>query len=83
MDYKEFQSDRVLLNYGFDTYRSCGPFMKGMHLNLEYWHPYRESEGYKQGPDGLDSDLFEDHLVGGDEEALGQITGLPSKGDDA
>ena len=57
LDYKEFQSDLGLMNYVFDTYRSCRPFMKVMHLTLDYWLPYRDPEGWKQDVDGLDIDL--------------------------
>ena len=83
LDYKELQSDRVLLNYVFDAYRSCRPFLRLIHLTLDYWHPYQYSEGWKQDPDVLDSDPSEDNLEGEVEEALGQITGIPSKGDAA
>ena len=83
LDYTEFQSDQGLLNYLFDTYMSCRPFLKVMHPNLDYWIPHRDYEGWKQDPDGMDSDLSEDNL--GDEagESLGKITGSPSKGDAA
>ena len=64
LDYKELQSDRVLLNFFFDTYSSCRPFMKGIHLNLDSWSPYRDPEGCKQETYGLDRYLYEDNLGG-------------------
>ena len=81
LDYKELQSNRRLLNYVFDTYRSCRPFLKGMHLTWDYWRPHWDSEGWKQDPDGMDSDLSEDNLGDEIEEYLVQINGSPSKGD--
>ena len=80
LDYNELQSDRGLLNYLLDTYRSCRQSMKGMHLTLDSWHPNGYPEGWKHDPYGLDNDLSEDNLGGEAEEALGQITGMPSKG---
>ena len=50
-----------------------------MHLTLDSWCPHRDSEGWKQKPDGLDSDLSEDNVGGDTEEALGQITGSTIK----
>ena len=52
-----------------------------MHLTLDYWRPHQDSEGCKQDPDGLDSDLSGDNLGGEAEEYLGQINASPSKGD--
>ena len=52
-----------------------------MHLALDSWCPYWDSEVWKRGSDGLDSDLSEDNLGGEAEEYLGRITGSPSKGD--
>ena len=77
------QSDWGLPNCVFDTYRSCRPFLKVIHITLEYWRLYWDSEEWKQDPDGLDSDLSEDKLGGKVEEDLLQITGMPSKGDTA
>ena len=54
--------------------------MKGMHLTLGSWRPHQDSEGQKEDPDGLYSDLLEDNLGGEAEEYLGQINGSPSKG---
>ena len=54
--------------------------MNGIHLNLDSWRPNRDSEGWKQETDELDSDLSEDNLGGEAEEDLGQITGTPIKG---
>ena len=69
MDYKELQgqSDQVFLNYVFETYKICRPFLKGMHLTLEYSHPHRESKVWKQVRDGLEGDLTEEKL-GSEEE---------------
>ena len=64
MDYKELQSYWGLLNYVFDTYMSCRPFAKGMNLTMESWSPYRDSEVWKQEPDGMVSDIPEDNLGG-------------------
>ena len=55
--------------------------MKVMHITLDSWLPHRYPEKLKQDPDGLNSDLSEDNLVGEAKESLGQITGTPSKGD--
>ena len=46
LDYKELQSDWGLLNYIFDTYRICRQFLKGIHLNLDFWHPHFDPEGF-------------------------------------
>ena len=62
---------------------SCRPFLKGMYLTLDSWHPHWDYEGRKQDSDGLDSDLSEDSLGGEADEALSQITGLYSKWDAA
>ena len=35
LDYKELQSYWGLLNYFFDTYNSCMPFLKVMHITLD------------------------------------------------
>ena len=51
-----------------------------MHLNLDSWSPHQDSEGWKQDPYVLESDLLEDNLGGEAEEDLVQITGSPSKG---
>ena len=51
-----------------------------MHLALDSRQSHQDSEGCKQDPYELDSDLSEDNLGGEAEEVLGQITGLPSKG---
>ena len=75
--------DWGLLSYVFDTYRSCRPFPKGMNLTLDYWFPHRDSEGWKQDPDGRGSDISEDNLEVEAQEASGQITGMTSKGDSA
>ena len=83
LDCKELKSNQGLLNYVFDTYRSCRPFLKGMYLNLDSWSPHREYEAWKLDPDGMNSDLLEDNLGGKSEEALRKITGLPRKGDSA
>ena len=64
LDYKELQSDWVLLNCVFDTYRSFMPFLKLMHHTLDSCLPHRDLELLKQYPDGLDSDISEDNLVG-------------------
>ena len=48
---------------------------------MESWSPYRDSEVWKQEPDGMVSDLPEDNLGGESQEALDQINGMPSKGD--
>ena len=45
LDYTELQSYPGLLNYVFDTYRSCRPFLEGMHITLDSWSPYWDSEG--------------------------------------
>ena len=52
-----------------------------MNIALDSWRPHQDSEGWKQDIYGLENNLLEDRLVGEDEEALGQITGSPSKGD--
>ena len=80
LEYKELQSDQGLLNYFFDSYSICGPFLKVMNINLDSWRPHQDPEGWKQDPYGLDSYLSVDNLGGEDEEALGQITGTPIKG---
>ena len=54
--------------------------MKVMHLTLESWQPHQDPIVWKQDPDGLESDLSEDNLVGEAEEYLGKITGMPRKG---
>ena len=54
--------------------------MKGMHLTLDFWHPHRDPEGWKQDPYGLDSDLLEDSLGSEYEDDLVQITGTLIKG---
>ena len=54
-----------------------------MHITLDSWCPHWDSEGWKQDPDGLYIDMSEYNLVGEAEEALSQITGMPSKGDAA
>ena len=51
-----------------------------MHLALASCHPHGDSSRWKQDPDGLDSDMSEDNLVGEAEEALGQNTGSSIKG---
>ena len=83
LDYTELQSYPGLLNNVFDTYRSCRPFLEGMHITLDSWSPYWDSEGWKKDPDVLESDLLEDHLGDETEEALGQITGSSRKVDAA
>ena len=50
------------LNYVFDTYKSCRPFLKGMHIALDYWQPYRNSKVWKQDPYVMDNDLTDDNL---------------------
>ena len=80
LDYKELKIDQGLLNYVFDVYRSCRPFLRGIHITLDSWRPHRDSEGWKQDPDGLYSDMSGNNLGGEAEEALVQITGIPSKG---
>ena len=42
LNYKELQSDRVFPNYVFDTYKSCRPFLKGMHITLDSWRPHQD-----------------------------------------
>ena len=64
LDYKELQSDQGLMNYVFDTYRSCRKFLKGMHLTLDSWQQHRDSEGWKWDPYVLYIDLLEDNLGG-------------------
>ena len=54
--------------------------MKGMHLTLDSWHPYRNPKGWKQEPDGLDIDIPQDNQGGEAEKYLVQITGTPRKG---
>ena len=57
--------------------------LKVMNITLDSWCPHRDSEGWKQDPDGLYIDMSEYNLGGEAEEALSQITGMPSKGDAA
>ena len=52
-----------------------------MNITLDYWIPYQYPEGWKQDPNGMDIDMSEDNLGGETEEDLGQITGMPRKGD--
>ena len=80
-DYKELKSDRGLLNYVIETYRSCRPFLKRMHLTLDSWCTHRYPGIWKQDSDELGSDLSEDKLGGEGEEALVQMNRTPSKGD--
>ena len=49
-------------------------FLKVAYLTLDSLRPHRDSEGCKQDPDVLDSNMSEDNLVGEAEEALVQIT---------
>ena len=35
LEYKEFQSDWEILNYVFDTYMSCRPFLKVTNIALD------------------------------------------------
>ena len=55
-------------------------FLKLTNLALDSWRPHRDSKRCKQDPDRINSDISEDSLVGESEEALGQISGTPSKG---
>ena len=72
--------DYVLLNCVFDTYKSCRPFIKGMHITLDFWLPHWDPEGWKQDPDRLNNGLYENNLGGEAEEGLVKITVTPSKG---
>ena len=39
---KKLQSDEGFMIYFFETYNSCRPFMKGMHITLYYWCPHQD-----------------------------------------
>ena len=47
---------------------------------MDSWRPHCYPKGWKQDPDELYNDFSEDNFVGEAKEALGQITGTPSKG---
>ena len=54
--------------------------MKGMHPTLDSWLPHRDSEGRKQDPDGLDSDLSEDNLGVRMRKLWGKLLDCPARG---
>ena len=50
LDYKYFFGGWGFLIYVFDTYSNYRPFLKGVHITLDYWQTQRDSEGWKQEP---------------------------------
>ncbi len=46
-DFKQLLSDRGFLVYITQTYPAMVPYMKGIHLTVDSWRPYRDEEGWK------------------------------------
>ena len=51
-----------------------------MNIALDSWCPHCYPKGWKQDPYGVNTDISEDNLVGGDGGYFGQITGTPGNG---
>jgi hypothetical protein len=47
LDFKSLESKRGFLIYVTRTYPSMVPYLKGMHLTLDSWRPYRDADGWK------------------------------------
>lgn len=46
-DYKTLEQQRGFLVYVSRTYPLLVPYLKGIHLTLDSWRPYRDKEGWK------------------------------------
>jgi len=47
LEFKTLESYRGYLIYFSRTYPSCVPFLKGIHLTLDSWRPWRRDDGWK------------------------------------
>jgi hypothetical protein len=47
INFKTLESYRGFLIYFSRTYPSCIPFLKGIHLTLDSWRPWRREDGWK------------------------------------
>ena len=47
VDYKTLESYRGFLIYFSRTYPACVPYLKGVHLTLDSWRPWRKEDGWK------------------------------------
>jgi hypothetical protein len=47
VDFKILESYRGFLVYFSRTYPACVPYLKGIHLTLDSWRPWRKEDGWK------------------------------------
>ena len=74
------KNDQEILNYVFDTYRSCRSFLKETHLNLDYCCLHQDPEVWKQDQYGMDSNISEDNLGGEAEYFWSKLLERPARG---
>jgi hypothetical protein len=46
-DFKTLEKQRGFLVYVTRTYPALVPFLKGIHLTVDSWHPNRDSDGWR------------------------------------
>ena len=47
LDRDKMESTGLFLVYVDRKYRDMNPYLKGLHLTVDIWKPFRDNEGYK------------------------------------
>ena len=63
LPHKQSERIRGFLIYVSRTYKSIVPFLKGLHLTLDFWRPNRDDDGWrvKANADPDDTAVTENH----------------------
>jgi len=78
--FKPLESHRGFLIYLVRTYPAINPYLKGVHLTLDSWRPWRRDDGWKMTLAEIRavlSDLDLDGIAGSGEKAPAQVKWVP------
>lgn len=62
MDFKTLEKFRGFLVYVSRTYPSMVPYLKGIHLSLDSWRPWRKADGWKMTQAEIALDMEDEDL---------------------
>jgi hypothetical protein len=68
LPHKQAERIRGFLIYVSRTYKSMVPYLKGLHLTLDFWRPNRDEEGWR-GKQNLDPEEASAFFIGNNKKA--------------
>jgi hypothetical protein len=82
IEFKTLESHRGFLVYIARTYPMINPYLKGIHLTLDSWRPWRKEDGWKMSMQEIrvalaEKGLGDDTVLGSGERAPQQVKWVP------